>query len=351
MNRRWRCVIGISLCVMTSAARADEPRPPTGRFEIGAGFGPDEGFVARAEVAQDDLFGTGQHLGMVALLSMHRQIFAIRHEVPDLLDSGFTLRTELFSTRRAFPGFAREGTGGSVTVGHALGRDTHGYLRYTLEHVELDAGGGLDTAAVTRRAAPPATPLGEGRFASMRAGVVHDTLDARHLARRGSRLELHGELYDRRFGSEHDLVRVGGSVDHARGFGPFTLRLHGAAAHVRTRDGSPVPLSQRFHHGGHGDLVGRPVGSVGPWFELDGHLASAGTDFIADGRVELELPVWRAAGISIAGFAEAGVRGTTLYPTVGASLIWRSPIGPLRFDLAYLLDDRERGGVFSFRLF
>jgi outer membrane protein insertion porin family len=81
----------------------------------------------------------------------------------------------------------------------------------------------------------------------------------------------------------------------------------------------------------------------------------------AVGRAELEVPIWKAAGLSLAGWADAGLRynadsmwGPTDSPllrrSVGFSIIWRSPIGPLRFDWAIPLDGRDRNTKFLFGL-
>jgi outer membrane protein assembly factor BamA len=87
-----------------------------------------------------------------------------------------------------------------------------------------------------------------------------------------------------------------------------------------------------------------------------------GGDLEANGRVELELPVWRRAGISMAAFADAGVLynanptygpvGAMVHQAVGLSILWHSPIGTLRFDWAVPLDRRDGDDpvVFGFGL-
>ena len=117
---------------------------------------------------------------------------------------------------------------------------------------------------------------------------------------------------------------------------------------MRSLEARSVPLSERLQHDGHVDLAGFPLGS----FES--------ADLEANGRVELELPIIRSAGISVAGFADAGLRynadpawgptGTTVARSVGASIIWRSPIGPLRFDWALPLDRADQKPIFLFNM-
>ncbi|HUQ07245.1 MAG TPA: BamA/TamA family outer membrane protein [Kofleriaceae bacterium] len=338
------CVVAILLTPAIAVAEPEPaPRPPTGRFVVGAGFSSDENFIAHAGIAQDDLFRTGQKLSLTADLSMLRQDFRIVHEVPDLLGSGLDLRSELFTRRRVHDTFARESAGGAITLGHQLDRTTRIYARYRLEHVAMDMNAGfLDQAAL----ATPAGRLGDGVHAALGAGVEYSTLDEPFLPTRGSRLELFAERSDPALGSDYKVLTVSARAEHAQPLGPFTARLSAHGAYVRSLEAGGVPLSERLQYDGYAELPGYALGSF------------RSADLEAGGRAELELPIWRSAGISIAGFAEAGVRynadpawgptGTTLARSVGASIIWRSPIGPLRFDWAVPLDGEERRPVFMF---
>lgn len=342
------CVAAILLTPALAIAEPESepaPRPPTGRFVVGAGFSSDEGFLAHAEVAQDDLFRTGQKLSLSADISALRQEFLVAHDVPDLLGTGLDLRTELYNRRRVYDDFARERVGGAMTLGHRLDRATRIYARYRVEHVAMDMSGGYADGAAF---AATRGRLGDGVLASLGAGIAYETLDQPFLPTRGSRLELFAEHADPAFGSDYKLLKVAARLDHATPLGPFTVRLQGRGAYVRSLDAGGVPLSERLQHDGHVDLSGYPLGSFDS------------ADLEATGRVELELPIIRRIGLSVAGFADAGVRynadpawgptGTTFARAVGASIIWRSPIGPMRFDWAIPLDRENRAPVFFFGL-
>jgi outer membrane protein insertion porin family len=334
-----RIVIGLAslvLLVVPAPAHAD------GTFTLGAGFASDDGFLAEAKVEQDDLFHTGQGLSLVARMSARYQEFLLTHDAPNLLGTGLDLKTELFNRRRVYPGFVREGTGGAVTLTRQVGTATRAYLRYRVEDVSID------TPGAALRGARPA--LDGGMVATLGAGIIYDTLDDPGLPYHGTRLELFGESAERGLGSSHEFVRLTGTIDHARPVGPFTLRLHGTAGYIRGRDGERVPLSERFQHEGWSDLPGYDFGTIGA--------TTMGGDLEANGRVELELPVWRKAGLSVAAFADAGVMynadsrygrvGATLHRAVGLSIIWRSPIGVLRFDWAMPLDRADGDDAIGF---
>ncbi len=345
-----RVVIVLVSWLLIDVARADDADPPTGRFEVGAGFGAERGFFAHAAVVQDDLFDTGQRLALSADVSARWQRFRLEHGVDDVLGSGLDLDTELFSERRVHTGFTREGHGGAVTLTRALGARTRAYLRYRAELVDLD----VDGAGAVSRSIGGLPLLGDGLQATLRSGVVHDTLDAPVLPRHGTRVEAYAETADRALGSDHEWRALGASLDHARPVGPLTLRVHGHADYVHG-----APLSARLQHDGHVDGIGYPVGSLDALVVTPDGTVAAGDNLEALGRVELELPVWRKVGLSVAAFGEVAVRGNTdpawgatavgLYRSAGASVIWRSPIGVLRFDWVLPFDgeDREPKFVFS----
>jgi len=323
------------LLAASNPARADDD--PQGTLTIGAGFSTDESFIAEAQVAHPDLFGTGQGLSLTALISALRQDFVLAYDVPRLAP-GLDLHAELYDHARNYPSHTRNALGGALELDHALSRSTRIYAQYRIERVQVDP---APADAVARTTMPP-PELGTGTRSWLGAGVEHTTLDMPFLPMRGTHLALYTEA------SDDHIARIHGELDHARPLGPLTLRVHGHATLVHAAGG--VPLSERLFHDGRADVLGYEIGAIG---------SPLGETAEAIGRVELELPLVPCAGLSLAGFANAGYRYNTdaaygpvqglLYRSVGASLIWRSPIGALRFDFARALDG-ERGWVFGFGL-
>jgi outer membrane protein insertion porin family len=326
--------LAIAMILLPGVAVADEATEPaapkSGWFGIGAGYNPDDDFLASAEVGHADFLHTGQRLVLAATISTFRQDLTLAHEVPALAGTGFDLRSELFARARRYPDFARRSEGGAVTLGRRLDRATRIYARYQVEHVGIALGDG--TAA---RSTTPTGSLGEGFVQTLGGGIAYDTRDSPVVPRHGTLLELSG---DRTLG----MLRANAALQHARPVGPFTLRFSGRASHVHSTDPGGVPLAFRIQHDGHQDVRGYGLD--------DGALAGSTTEVL--GRAEVELPIWKRAGLSIGGFADAGLawnrdaawgpRDATLRRSVGASILWRSPVGPLQFDGAVPLDGDAR---------
>jgi len=326
--------VALATLVASAAASAD------GTFEIGAGYSPDEGFIGRARIAQSNLFGSGTSLSLSADVSLLATRGDLNYTIPNLGDTGLDVGVDLIAARRTFPGFDRESVGGALTLGHQLDRATRMFVRYRIEDVAL-------TPDPTAFAARTTTDrFAAHRLAWLGSGLAYNTLDS-PIPLRGTRLELTAEASGPEIGSDYQLLRFGARADHAMDLGPLTLRLHGHATYIHTDDPAGVPLSERLFHDGYADVRGYPIYSIGSRF---------GENLEALGRAELELPVWRRAGLSIAGFYDVGLRynedasygpiAGAVYRSVGGSLIWRSPIGPLRFDVAFPLDGKDRDRAF-----
>jgi outer membrane protein assembly factor BamA len=171
-------------------------------------------------------------------------------------------------------------------------------------------------------------PLSRYLLSSLRAGLSYSTLDHPEMPSRGSAAGAWIEVADRRLGSDVDLAGVHAWASHHRPLGPLTLHLGAKASGVT---GARVPIAERLYLDGSRDVRGLDLGAIGP---------DAGARYKLTARAELEAPLIPTIGLSIVGFVDAGTVTDTLERAVlgysaGFGILWRSPIGPLRFDWAF----------------
>ena len=323
-----------------SEVRPEPPPLPTGSFAIGAGFSNEEGFIARAEVAQDNLFGTGDRLALGARISARDQRFDLAFEHRHLLGSTLSLTAGLIDDTRHMYGFTREAVGGSLTLSQQLAPHLRGFVGYRLEHIVVTP----DLPSAIARELPGTDPARGSRLAALRMGLEYDTLDTPVMPRRGTSIGSSIEIADRDLGSQIQMLRTDAWISHHRALGPLTLHLGGSVSAVS----STTPLSERLQFDGSSDLRGFAIGDLGP---IGRNGMSLGGNFKYTARAELEVPLVPRLGISAAGFVDAaglvaGTRGWSGAST-GVGLIWRSPIGPLRLDLAVPLDGGRPSLVFG----
>jgi len=326
----------------SASPQADDEAPPlkppkrkrTGTFSIGAGMSSDEWFIATARLEQPDLFGTGKYLGLSATISSKREQMMLRYADPSVLGTPFALTADLYTDYKVMPGFTRRGSGFSTALTHPLGHNVHAFIGYRLEAIEAES-------LIVARSTDSAPTLRSGLLSAVRTGISYDTP--------GTSFGVSVERADQRLGSDFNETRLNAWANTHQPLGPFTLHLSGSFSAIA--DPSGVPLNERLFLGSSREVRGYRAYTLGP---VDGLGRPIGGDTKVLGRAELELPIVRRIGLSVVGFADAGVvldRTTgqgELGRSVGVGLLWRSPIGPLRFDWALPLDGGKPALVFGF---
>ncbi|HTE53909.1 MAG TPA: outer membrane protein assembly factor [Kofleriaceae bacterium] len=288
------------------------------------------------------------------MLSQRQQLFLLHFADPHLGGGDLGLSIDLFAREQEWPGFRREGEGGALTLWRPIGRHTSAFLSYRVEAVSIAPDDSV-AVALARAVTPEASLSTADLFlSSLRAGVEHSTVDGSFLPRRGSSAGAWIEAADHRLGSDADLVRGRVWGAHHRPLGPFTLHLAARAEGVSSRDPLGVPLSERLQLDGSSDVRGLAPGALGRVDPATG--MALGGDLLMTGRAEIEVPIWPGAGLSGLVFADAGAVLDTqegsggLGASTGVGLLWRSPIGPLRFDWAVPLDGDRSAPRFLFSL-
>ncbi|HET9484898.1 MAG TPA: BamA/TamA family outer membrane protein [Xanthomonadales bacterium] len=314
-------------------------RKPTGTFEVGAGYSTDHGFAFMARIAQTRLFGTDKQLSLTAKLAERSQDFRMRYEDPSLFDPQLRLRGDLFSTRKLYPGFTREAAGADLSLTRTIAPHLEVFVGYRAEGVRVEP----NDITLATRGTQPAEPLWRGGFlSSLRAGLAYSDVDVPTYPTRGTTIGTTLEVADRELGSDLSYFRTDAWFGHHRPLGPFTLHL---GARVRTI--TDVPISERLHFDGSSDIRGFAPGAIGP---KDPGGQPTGGNLLWSARGELEAPL--VGDLHVAGFVDVGglrdaYAGQTAAST-GVGLIWRSPIGPLRFDIAFPLTGDDRGPRYIF---
>jgi outer membrane protein insertion porin family len=320
-------------------------KEPTGRFSIGAGVSTDESFIATATVAQDDLFGTGNHLMMHTRLSARRQLFLARLADPDLFGTRLAWSADLYNDLRQRPGFVRKAVGGALTLSHPVDEHVRVFAGYRVEKVGADSS--EPNAPRALDALAPA--LRGGIVSSLRAGLVYSTLDRADAPSTGSSVGGWIEIADRALASDLTFTRVHGWAQHHRSIGPAILHLGGRFTGIESHDPSGLPRNERLFLDSSAEIRGYRPDSFGPTDPLGTPL---GGDIKLTGAIELEVPIARRIGLSAVAFANAGALldrsgEGAVGRSVGLGLLWRTPIGPLRIDWAVPLDGSKPGFVFG----
>tara|TARA_B100000683_G_scaffold217591_1_gene213627 strand:+ start:483 stop:3299 length:2817 start_codon:yes stop_codon:yes gene_type:complete len=98
---------------------------PTGTFQLGAGFSNVENIIVTGQVSQNNFLGRGQTLSASLQWSAFRRVFDLRFVDPNFMYVGqapITFAFTAYNTQRFMVGFARNSSGGDLTLGYPIGR-------------------------------------------------------------------------------------------------------------------------------------------------------------------------------------------------------------------------------------
>jgi outer membrane protein insertion porin family len=338
----------------------------TGELSFGAGYSTVEGVIGDISISERNLLGNGQFLRLRLSGSTERLQVDLSFTEPRFLDQNISAGFDIFHKdvdQTSSSSFKYRKTGFSPRIGFPLSESLWGQVSYLYSHDNIY---NVDVARASR-----AVLEAQGEAVTSSIGVTL-TYDARNHPKNPNR-----GIY---FQVGTDFAGVGGDVQYlryfaeARGYYPITdkITLVGRliGGHIEGWGGEDVRMLDLFFKGGE-TVRGFQRSGYGPR-DLDTRDALGGTTFwAATAEVRFPLPfVPDDLGMSGAFFADAGslfgagaraqqlqkdglvalADDSSIRASVGGSLLWNSPVGPIRLDLAHTLmkETYDREQVFRF---
>ena len=333
----------------------------TGKISFSVGYSSTEQIVGSVELSERNLMGRGQFVKLNTTLSFKRQQVDFSFTEPYFMGMPISAGFDAFATKtdnQTTSSFEATNIGGALRTGFKLDDYSSLGFKYTLAF--------RDVSGINAAEASPAIIAQEGSTVKSSVGATYtwDDLDDPNRPTLGFRGQLDSEIAG--LGGDTYFGRL---EAHGWWFMPLyeesvVLKLEANAGHIEGFNGKDVPLQDRFFKGAD-SFRGFAQGGVGPrQISNGGDTDSIGAQTYAIATAELTFPVglpeqW---GIEGAAFTDFGtvfntpeessplgangctvVTGCTVFDTadlrasVGAGLIWQSPFGPLRFELAYPL--------------
>lgn len=362
---------------------------PTGEFSIAGGYSSSDGLIAEVGVAEKNFLGRGQFVKVSTQLGERTQGVDFSFTEPFFLgrrlSAGFDLYYKSQNNTR-YSSYDLETKGGAIRFGLPITDELQFGVNYQLYSRDIqiedrykdcpNAVGEPD--CFDNGEATVALKASEGENITSQAGyaIVWNTLDNNLNPTQGWRAEFRQDFAGLGGDSEflrttadvryyHELpadmvgfVRVQGGhvygwgdelriLDHffmgpdlVRGFAPSGIG-------PRDRSGREDPLGGTTYVGATAE-VQFPLFGIPREFGLKGAVfADAGTLFNYDGCGASGNADCDVSGIDTIDVSD----DEALRSSVGVSLLWQSPLGPLRFDYAYVLssgqDDEEQAFRFS----
>lgn len=374
----------------------------TGELSFGAGFSSNEGLIGDVSITERNLLGNGQFLRLKLAGSFERMQIDLSFTEPRFLDRNLSAGFDIYHKEvdmRDQSGFRQRKSGGQLRLGFPLAENLWMQAHYGLSRDEIyDVTSGASLAIKeacgfvsnvipnpqlgvngdTRTHIETGACKNEAYWTSLAGTTL--TYDARNHPKnptKGFYLQLEDEFAG--LGGDVSYWRVGGE---ARGYYPITekITLVGrlTGGHIQGWGGENVKILDSYFKGGE-TIRGFERSGIGPRDSNTGDALGGTSYWAATAEVRFPIPfIPDDLGISGAVFADAGslwdVAGgakknqscgvrdaagnfsgvcladdNTIRASVGASLMWNSPVGPLRFDYAEVLSKANADKEQNFR--
>jgi outer membrane protein insertion porin family len=321
----------------------------TGAFTFGAGYGSVEKAFVTASIAERNLFGRGQTLGLRGQVGSKTQKYVLSFTEPWLFDIPLSAGAELYKWEYEFDEYDKDSIGGKLKFGYPLYDFVRGYLTYTYDVTEIR--NVEDTAAESIK-------RDEGRHdkSSITPMVKYDSRDSIFNAKEGSVHSI-----------EYEFAGVGGDVGFNKVVGdtgwyfPLFWKMvgvaHGRAGYVKKIPNWDLPDYEKFYLGGINSIRGADRDDLAP--KEDG--SPVGGEKFVQGNFEIKIPLVQEAGVFGILFLDTGAVWKTdeswefkrMRETAGPEIRWLSPIGPIRLAYGWYLDsekDDKSSGGFEFSM-
>jgi outer membrane protein insertion porin family len=334
----------------------------TGELSFGLGFSTTDGPLADVNIKERNFLGRGQDLELGGVVSLRSQQVQLSFTEPYFLDRNVAAGFDLFEIQTSptvnffsgvTPPYTQFSYGGALRAGYQLTENLRQTLKYT---------GRSDTIQNVQSDASLFIALQQGTHNTSAIGQVllYD--------RRDDRLEPTSGYY---MSVGNDFAGVGFGVDYVRSkvtFGYYypvapnwVLSFTGEAGDIFGWNGQQVLLQDRFFVGGD-NLRGFQDAGIGPRDSLDNDALGGQKYYVGSVTLGVPLGLPKELGISGRVFSDFGtlyqLEPTTLSltpaqlattggvtPTVlqspairlsaGFGFSWKSPVGPIRLDIAY----------------
>jgi outer membrane protein insertion porin family len=350
---------------------------PTGELSFGAGYSTSEGVIGDISITERNLMGKGQYVRLGFSGSLERAQVDFSFTEPYFLDRNLAAGFDLFHKEvdlRSVASFSQRSTGGNLRLGFPIADNTQMGLRYRLEQEDI-----FD---VTNNAS---LAVKESEGTSLTSSVGYTIAwDTRNLPQ--SPTSGYFSSFSQDFAGVGGDVQFIRSVVDTRGYYPITnkITLVGRAqgGQIQGWGGQEVRLTDLFFKGGE-TIRGFERAGYGPRDACENPVThkrvsncsrdSLGGELFWATTAEVRFPfpyvpeslgmqgaffvdagsLWEPSGDALTAVADEGsfiFDSAEVRLSTGFSIIWQSPLGPLRADIAQALlkADFDKTELFRF---
>lgn len=324
---------------------------PTGSLMLGVGFSSTEKLVLSGSVQQQNLFGSGNFVGVSVNTSKSNKVYSLSYTNPyytvDGISRGFDLYHRNYDTSSltSLAAYGARSTGGGVRYGVPVTEDDTINFGLAYDSTTLK----VDSTSLQRYQDYVRDFGATNSSLLATAGWARDTMDSRIYPTQGFIQRLGGEVAT----PGGTLRYYKASYQHQR-YIPltrrYTLALNGELGYATGYNGRQLPFFKNFYAGGIGTVRGYEPSSLGPTDTSTGNRLGGNRRLIVSAEVLFPMPgIGQDKSVRLGAFVDGGqVWGVgermnlgDLRYSFGLAIAWHSPVGPLKFSFGQPIGKKE----------
>jgi len=332
--------------------KLDVTEKPTGAFTFGAGYGQTDGVFGSGSVSQRNLFGRGQILSLKGQLGENSTKFDLNFTEPWLFDIPLSAGFDLYNWINEYDTYDKDSMGAGVRLSYPLFPYTRGYIAYGFDISDI-TNINLDTPQTIKDLS------GSNITSKITARLKYDSRNDIFAPTGGILSELTLEYAG--LGGDIGFTKIVANVGK---YFPFywntAFYANAKGGYVVKNSRMKLPTYERFFLGGINSLRGFERTDLSPIEYNDSGVATyVGGDKFVQFNLEFLFPIMNLPGFTGVVFFDTGDTYDTgqsldmgnLAKSAGIGFRWRSPVGPIRVEYGFILDNagkRGSGGKYEF---
>jgi len=320
----------------------DVTEKPTGAFSFGGGYSSVDNLFAMVSISQRNLFGRGQTLGLQAQLGSRTSTYTFSFTEPWLFDIPLSAGFDLYNTTKDYDTYDKDSLGGTLRLGYLFWDYTRAYFSYNYDRADIENVDESEASSSIKEF------KGINVSHTIASTLRRDTRDRIFNPTEGS---------DNSVTVKHAGTPFGGDI----GFTKYTANskwfiplfwdtvgmLNGRLGFVHSDSVGKLPTWERFYLGGMSTVRGYDWRDISPTDPATGD--EIGGNKMMQFNAEFLFPLVKESGLRGVLFYDTGnaydngedLSFGDLRQSAGYGFRWYSPIGPIRLEYGYILDDKE----------
>ena len=323
---------------------------PTGAFSFGGGYSTVDNFFLTVALEKRNFLGRGQTVAVKGTLGGRSSRFTLSFTEPWLFDIPLSAGADLYNQTFDYDAYDKDSVGAKIRFGYPL----HDFVRLYLSY-------GYDISDVHDIESYASSQIkdieGENATSKVSTTLRYDSRDLIFNATEGSDHRVTVQYAG--LGGDFAYTKVEADTGwYFPLWGDTIGFIHAKTGYVTENSGGKLPDFERFYLGGMNSIRGYG------WHDIstkDADGADIGGEKMVQFNIEYQVPLFKEAGIVGVIFYDTGnvygvdedIELSQMHESTGAGIRWYSPVGPIRLEYGYRLNEKAkdgRGGRWEFSM-